>query len=359
MPDWIGPARSLLTLGVAVVLALFPAAALGGTVGVELRVIWIDASSRGASAAGLLDPAGLLAHHTQHTGTVQIKADPKAKCFGSGTGGSGERLKLPGATALGAVKDGLRVDGDLRPLSITDSFSFGLGVCAIGGIEAPSSGFWYLKHNHAGATVGGEQVKLRRGDQVLWHLVPDFNQPLPAELVIDADSQVKPGEAFEVTVHQYADDGTRSPAAGVTITSAASTSSADAAGGASLLTDAAGKTTITAGDSGSIVLGASRGTDIAAAQRVVCVSADGESCGQALGKSIFGSNRTDRIKGTPYDDLIKPLGGGDKVNARGGDDVIKVRGGGVDRINCGGGDDLVVAGKNDKPMKNCERVKVA
>ena len=47
-----------------------------------------------------------LAEQTQYTGAVPIKTDPKADCFGPGTGGSGDKAKLDSANALGLIADG-------------------------------------------------------------------------------------------------------------------------------------------------------------------------------------------------------------------------------------------------------------
>ncbi len=354
MPDWIKLPRYLVALVGAAAALIFPAAAFSAAA-VDTRIIGIDLGLNRAAPAGVVaGPPQELASHTQYTGTVRIKTDPKATCFGFGTGGSGERVKIAGPTALGAVRDALRADRDLRPLSVTDAFDFGLGLCGIGGFEAPSTGFWYLKLNHAGAQVGGDQLKVRTGDQVLWHLVPDFTAPLPAELEIEADPIVSPGSSVQVTVYQYADDGSRSPAAGVSLDT-----NVGAQASGTLVTDASGSASVAAGPEGRLVLGASRGLDIPAAEIRICVSDDAESCSDVLGKQIFGSNRAERIKGTSGDDLIKPFGDRDRVNARGGDDIVKARGGGRDWINCGSGDDLVKVSPNDKPMKNCERIRVA
>ena len=89
-----------------------------------------------------------------------------ANCFGQGTGGSGDRVEVKGATALGAVRDALEPDRDLRPLSVTDAFlddGFGLGVCGIGGFESQGSSFWYLKSDHVGAQVSGSQLTAAAG----------------------------------------------------------------------------------------------------------------------------------------------------------------------------------------------------
>ena len=353
MPDWIKPPRFVAVLVFATAAFIFPTAASADDA-VDIRVVGVDLPSAvNATPAGFAGPPREIASHTQHTGTVRIKTDRKATCFGQGTGGSGERVKLKGPTALGAIKNALAADRNLRPLSVTDAFDFGLGLCGIGGFDAPSTGFWYLKHNRAGAQVGGDQLAVRSGDQVLWYLVPDFTAPLPMELVIKAERVVSPGSSLQVTVRAYADDGTWTPAAGVSVDTSGS-----AQASAVLLTDASGTASIDVGAEGRLVLGASRVADIPAAELSICVSDDAESCSDVFGKEIFGTNRAEKIQGTSGDDLIKPLGDRDRVKARGGDDTVKARGRGSDRINCGSGDDLVVVSANDKPMKNCERIKV-
>ena len=100
-----------------------------------------------------------MAQQTQFTDTVTVKTSPDADCFGP-PGGSGAEKTLSGPTALGAVWDASQADADLRPIWLTDQFGFGLGLCAIGGKVPPSSGFWYLKVNHVGAQVGGDQLVL-------------------------------------------------------------------------------------------------------------------------------------------------------------------------------------------------------
>src|SRR5204863_6843531 len=127
-----------VALAAAVVIAsllLAPGAAAAATKGGDLRVL---------STAGRT-----LAEFRRYTGTVSIKTDPQADCFGP-PGGSGNAVTVPGATGLGLVKDALASDRKLRPLSITDQFSFGLAVCGIGGHEAHGNSFWYLKRNHVG-----------------------------------------------------------------------------------------------------------------------------------------------------------------------------------------------------------------
>jgi Domain of unknown function (DUF4430) len=155
------PKTKLNTMGAAclslLVLTAGAAPALAGTTTAHLRVV---------NTAGTT-----LADQSQVTGDVSIQTDPGAKCFGP-PGGSGNSVNVPGPSALGIVKDASASDPALRPLSVTDQFSFGLGICGIGGFtfNQGDSAFWYLKVNHVGAQVGGDQYLLNAGDNVLWYL---------------------------------------------------------------------------------------------------------------------------------------------------------------------------------------------
>ena len=304
---------------------LLPAAALAATKGVDLRVV---------NTAGQT-----LAEHRQYTSTVTIQTDPQANCFGQGTGGSGDRVRVNGATALGAVRDGLAWDRDLRPLSVTDAFlddGFGLGVCGIGGFESQGSSFWYLKGDHVGSQVSGSQLRVHAGEDVLWYLTPSF--PPRPELQLKAPARAQPDVPYQVTVYSYADDGTRSPAAGAQVT------------GAAAPTGAGGHTMVTSTEQGTDTLQARRAQYIPSNRVKVCVNPDLSRCPEVHGKRIIGTVSADEIRGTP---------GWDLVTAGLGDDQVYLRGGGRDRVNCGGGADTVVlrpGDRNDQIAATCERV---
>ena len=83
---------------------------------------------------------------------------------------------------------------------------------------------WYLKVNHENPELGGESVKLKKGDEVLWALA---SFPYPNELALEAPAEATPGVPFEVQVYSYDDKGKRKPAAGVTITGATAPTAAD------------------------------------------------------------------------------------------------------------------------------------
>jgi hypothetical protein len=299
-----------------------------------LAVAILAASTRAATVTAhlrVVNTAGVtLADQSQVTGDVTIKTDPGATCFGP-PGGSGNNVNLPGPSALGIVKDAADTNAALRPLSVTDQFSFGLGVCGIGGFtfRQTDTASWYLKVNHANPNVGGDQYLLKAGDEVLWYLTPGF--PYPNELQLIAPAQAQDGVPFTVTVYSYDDAGQRSPVAGALVT------------GADLPTDANGTTTVEL--THSVTLQALHGADIPSNQAIVCVLTSRNTCG-ALRNRIIGTKRKDRIRGTKMPDLVK---------ARGGDDRINTRGGLPDIVNCGRGRDKAIIGPNDL-VRHCEKV---
>jgi hypothetical protein len=302
-------------------LTLGPASAGAATTTADVRVV----SNSGAT----------LADQSQVTGDVTINTDPGADCFGP-PGGSGNPVAITGPSALGIVKDASETNGALRPLSVTDQFSFGLGLCGIGGFSfnQGETAFWYLKVNHVGAQVSGETYILNSGDEVLWYLSPGF--PPPGELELVAPKVVPAGQPFGVRVFSYSDGGQRSPVAGAFVTGSVQPSAAD------------GTATVQLGDSAT--LQALRGTDIPSNREIVCVVTPKGGCGQAGSKTprhkIIGTNGPDRIRGTELPDLIRARAGGDFINTRGGLS---------DKVNCGRGRDRAKVGANDV-VRRCERV---
>lgn len=247
------PIRRRLACTIACAGALVAVPAAQAAVKADVRVLT-------ANGTTLTEQTGV------RTGTVEIGTDPKADCFGKGTGGSGEIARVQGPTALGIVQDAAGSDRDLRPLSITDAFDFGLGVCGFGGYEAPKSGFWYLKVNHEASQVGGDQAKLKDGDEVLWFLDRDFSDDPPGELLLKAPDQVEPGMPVEVKVLVYSDKGKKEPAAGADVKHASEP------------TDKRGRTTVVFGGEGRRGIRATRRGDIPSNKVRICVSATPSEC---------------------------------------------------------------------------------
>jgi len=303
-------------------LLLFTSAAGADSVPVDLRVV---------------GPTGeVLGDYTQYTDSVRVKTDKDASCFGEGTEGTGRTVDIKGKTALGAVVDGAAAgDRDLKPVSVTDAFDFGLGLCGIGGEVAPQTGFWYLKRNNVESQVGGDQTKVKQDDDVTWFLDTDFADAPPAELELEAPQRVEFETPTQVQVFEYAADGTRTPAAGVEVTGASAPTGADGTTQVSLTTTAQ---TLVAQRAGAI-------TDEAR----ICAAAETGDCPKQAGTTIGGSSEDDEIEGTKGPDSIDAGGGNDEVDARDGE---------TDTIDCGGGKkNKVKADRDDEVAKNCEKVK--
>src|SRR2546423_2819546 len=319
------PKKMLEPVGLACLLLLLSLSAAGsalaGTTTAHLRVV----NTAGAT----------LADQSQVTGDVSIQTDPGAKCFGP-PGGSGNSVNVPGPSALGIVKDASASDPALRPLSVTDQFGFGLGVCGIGGFtfNQGDSAFWYLKVNHVGAQVGGDQYLLNPGDGVLWYLSPGF--PPPNELQLIAPTTARSGMPFKVTVYSYSDSGVRSTVAGALVTGADEPTAADG--------------TASVAVTRTLSLQALHGADIPSNQAIVaCIPSTQSACGPAqrvARHKIIGTNHADSIKGSPAPDLVRARGGVDHVNTRGGlSDVV----------NCGRGRDVAIVDSTDI-TRRCEKV---
>lgn len=242
MPRLI-PTRLAAACALALILVL-SSAALAAAKGTraELRVV---------NAAGKQ-----LAEETLKTGTVKVPTSPKATCLGKGTGGSGKAVTVKGPTALGLLAQAAKSTPALRPLTVTDHFlsEFGLGLCGVGGFVGKGGASWYLKVNHKNPELGGELVKLKPGDEVLWALA---KYPYPNELSLVAPAEATPGVPFEVRVFSYTDKGKRKPAAGAEVAGALTT------------TNAEGRTLVTL--TGPTTLVATHGKDIPSNQAAVCV----------------------------------------------------------------------------------------
>lgn len=196
----------------------------------------------------------VLAEDSFGAATASIKTSPQATCFGAGTGGSGKTVTVNGPTALGMLIQASKFTATLKPLQITDAFSFGLGLCNIGGSKATKTLSWYLKVDHVNPELGGEAVKVKAGDEVLWALAAF---PYPDELALSAPAKATAGEPFGVRVYSYDDKGKKKPAAGVTVS------------GASEPTGADGRTTVTLTKPRRLI--ARHGKDIPSNQVAVCV----------------------------------------------------------------------------------------
>jgi hypothetical protein len=235
------PIRLAAACSLALILILSTAAvAVAKKVPADLRVV-------GKSGKALAEEELL-------TGTTKVPTSRKATCFGKGSLGSGRAKTVKGATALGLLAQAAQGNSALRPFYVTDAFSFGLGLCTVGGNSATTKLSWYLKVDHKGSQVGGDAAKLKSGDEVLWALA---SYPYPNELSLTGPEKATPGLPFGVRVFSYDEQGKRKPVAGATVT------------GAAAPTDSEGRATVTL--VGNEELRATHGREIPSAALPVCV----------------------------------------------------------------------------------------
>lgn len=266
------------------------------------------------------------------TDTTRIVTDTRPAC-----GGSGDRKRIGGPTALGVLIDAVRTRPALRPLGVSDRFDFGLFVCGVGDFLSSDEAFWLYKVDHVAPEVGGDQRRVRRGDEVLWYYSDTAaDRNTGDELAIAAPARAKAGGELTATVFAYDAAGERSPAAGALVRY----------GRQGVRTDANGVARIAAADA-DLRLRATRGADIPSAPVTVCVAARLRRCSAARGARIFGTPGADRFRGTGGPDVISTGRGGDRVD---------VRRGGADRVRCGPGLDRVRLGRGDRAARDCEIV---
>jgi Ca2+-binding RTX toxin-like protein len=116
-----------------------------------------------------------------------------------------------------------------------------------------------------------------------------------------------------------------------------------AAGGATSVSGGAGHDRITLGSAVDITARGDSGND-----RVY---------GLVGRDRIMGGSGHDKLYGERSNDRIDGGSGRDGINAGRGDDVVRVRDGQVDRVKCSSGRDVVVADREDRIARDCERVR--
>jgi hypothetical protein len=266
--------------------------------------------------------------------SVTYKTSKSEACNGSGESG-----ELNGPTALGLLVQASDFTRGLRPVQISDEFEFGLLVCGVGGYESSDTSYWLYKVDHVAPEVGGEQFAIKRShDEVLWYFV---NGPVNSgsELGLRLSSQVvQAGKSVEVTALQYDESGAASAAEGVELRGAGDTT-----------TGSDGKARVTFDKAGKRSIRGERLFDIPTEELELCVWEEKASeCDQFLAGWVVGTDRDDRMRGTPDPE---------RITGRRGDDRINSRGGKADSVRCGPGEDVARVDQRDRVKRNCETVK--
>jgi hypothetical protein len=252
-------------------------------------------------------------------------------------------------TALGSAED---ANSAVRPVRYRGT-DLGPQVCQIknrksfGHYPNASGGFLYWVDYVSGFS-SPDVASLENGQSLLWYEAifpsdpPQVGQPVRnIDLVLELRG-VPPRDAdgeFVARVVEHGFDGTPSPVSDATIVGAESVNPIGE-----------GRYEVTVGN-GASVLYADHQPDVRSNQVETCSRAKLAACPKAHGRTIYGSDRADDLKGTR---------GFDEIAAGGGDDALDLRKGGRDRANCGAGDDVVRLRRgdgDDRIRGNCERVR--
>jgi hypothetical protein len=188
--------------------------------------------------------------------------------------------------------------------------------------------------------TGGDQTVLNGGEDVLWYLIEDYNQPVPDELELVGPDTVNPGQGIKVRVFSYADDGTRTPAANAEV------------GG--VLTDAQGRATVPQ-DGATTRLIARRDGAIPSRALDVCSDQNLSDCPNGHVLKINGSDDRDRVSSDKRPVVINTYGGKDKIDLRDSNNSAPPI------VKCGTGKDVVKVSAKQKftARSSCERIKRA
>jgi|GEM_PF-501401 hypothetical protein len=321
--------RSSLVVTVAAVacaLACAPAAAEAKAALVQLRV---------EGPSGTLDPGTWYV-----TGNERVRLGRGHACKNRK---GGEKFRGPSALTLAATA--ARHNKRLSPVRVRPT-DFGPQLCQIGSLRSygaypdPTGGllFWI---NGASGSSSPDLAMLRNGDSVLWHWAEFGTDP---EVFTETPLTLRKVPAgttettFTVRVLEYDFGGNATPADGATITGAESV--VPLGGGRYQVTVARGFST----------LQAERGLNVRSEPVEVCSRPKAAKCPKAHGRTIYGSDKGDRLRGTR---------GWDVIASGKGNDRIDIRKGGRDRVNCGPGKDVVVVKRGDRDDRigrSCERV---
>ena len=151
---------------------------------------------------------------------------------------SGASYPQSGPTMLAAIAEAAKVVPSLQPLRLSDAdyLSFGaLSVCQIGAKTPP--GFFFLKANHAGLTVGADLFRAVGGEELIAYRTPD-DFSADEELQLSAPTRTAPGVPITVNVRAYT--ASVAPKAGATVSGGATPATTGADGNALVSFDLAG-----------------------------------------------------------------------------------------------------------------------
>ena len=276
------------------------------------------------------------------TGTERaLRSKPGDACARDGR----RTIAVPGPSPLSLAQSGSQSNDRLRQVRVRRDEA-GLFTCEIGSVLgrpfSDPDGFagWSYYEDFVFGSAPADQLKLGNGDSIVWVFSDFGSSPVNTGSSLELRGvPARTAGTFTARVVEHVFDGTTDPGTGASIEGAAS------------FTDLGdGRFEITVGR-GISKLRATRGLDVPSNRVQACFRTNLARCPKAHGRRIVGSDENDRLPGTRGFDVIRALGG---------DDRIILRKGGEDRVNCGRGDDVVRLKRgdgDDRVRGNCERIR--
>ena len=150
-----------------------------------LACVWVSLAAAPVSASGsqarvnlrVVDPEGRqLVEAVVHTSSTKVRTSREALCFGEGTGGSGgfAPTAVRGPNAMGALHDAAAELAAVRPLRISDYYSFGQTLCGIGGVEASGSLYWAVWIGPRFVEESADNAGVRTGQSLVFELTEEY-----------------------------------------------------------------------------------------------------------------------------------------------------------------------------------------
>lgn len=167
----------------------------------------------------------------------------------------GDVMSVGGRTAAAQLGNASRLYG--IGFGFTDWGQWGFALDSIGGDPSDwnTGPAWFVKSNHRLAAVGAGSLELADGDEVVWALSPldgNFEMALAELDVVGPARPLPAGQAFTVRVDSYDNAGTRTPAAGATVTYRGATVTAGPDGTAALTAGGSGVAQVVATRAGAV-----------------------------------------------------------------------------------------------------------
>jgi hypothetical protein len=222
---------------------------------------------------------------------VTTAAGGSHKCDGT----NNAQPHSPGATPTTALDDSSIAHGFTWDGSYFASFDdFAVErIASDGQVGVFTGNFWDLIVNRVTASVGGCQMRVSAGDQVLWEW-QDGSKP---NLQLTAPAKAEVGQPVDVRVQEYGSDGALAPAAGASVNGQ--------------LTGADGHATVSFSDSGTHHFKATRPDAIRSNAVDVCVYTPGSGACDTVKAQPPAANapaaKVDRV--APSAELLSPRNG--------------------------------------------------